>query len=479
MMAVVSILAAGFLLTSLASYFVSRKSLKAEITDRSLPLTSDNIYSEIERDLLAPVFISSLMAHDTFVRDWVLEGELNEAEITHYLSEIKRRYNTVTCFFVSEKTGNYYYAGGILKKVSPDESRDVWYYRVKNMTDDYEINIDPDLANKDTMTIFINYRVYDYEGHFIGATGVGLAVNLVKQLIGDYQEKYGRNIFFIDRKGNITLRGAAILNDQTSIHNVEGLRDYEAEILETPGKTYMYTRDHARYYLNTRYIKEFDWILLVEENETTSSLILVRTLIINMLFSLLITLVIFALIRVRIRSYQKKIELLASTDKLTGLHNRQAFDLLIAQAIKEKKCTPVDLSMLMVDLDHFKNINDNWGHLVGDSILTQAAGRLKDNLRDVDSVCRWGGEEFLLLLRDCTVEDAVQMAEKLRTAFEKTAFPVGDITIPLTISIGVTGIGTDETYETALARADVALYCAKTGGRNRVASNPCDDIQRT
>ena len=111
------ILIIGFLTTSLVSYFVSRASLRSQIDEMALPLTSDNIYSEIQRDLIKPVLISSFMAHDTFLIDWILGGEKNVAQITQYLKEIKTQYNTFTSFFVSEKTKIYYQAEGILKKV--------------------------------------------------------------------------------------------------------------------------------------------------------------------------------------------------------------------------------------------------------------------------------------------------------------------------------------------------------------------------
>ena len=154
------------------------------------------------------------MASDTFMRDWVIGGEVGEQKITKYLKEIKTNYKTVTSFFVSEKTKTYYHADGILKKVSPEEQRDIWYFRVRGMKNDYEINVDPDLANKDAMTIFINYRVFDYDRNYIGATGVGLTVRAVKDLIEVYQKKYNRTIYFIDSKGEIKLAGSVIPSAQ-------------------------------------------------------------------------------------------------------------------------------------------------------------------------------------------------------------------------------------------------------------------------
>jgi len=467
MAAVVAILAAGFLATSLTSYFVSRTSLRSEITQSSLPLTSDNIYSEIQRDLLQPVFISSLMAHDTFVRDWVLQGEKTGAEIVKYLREIKSKYGTVTSFFVSDRTKKYYYAEGTLKNIDPEDKRDAWYFRVRDMAGDYEINIDPDLANADTMTIFINYKVFDYDGNFIGATGVGLTVNAVKKLINDYQEKYRRNIFFVDPQGNITLRTAAFHENGDSIGEIEGIRDHAKEILGSTGSSYSYVRNGKNYYLHTRFIKEFDWYLLVEENEALATRAILRTLIFNILISLVITCVIFILLRRQIYAYQSRIEILAATDKLTGLFNRQAFDVIMEMALKERKRSERDMALVMLDLDHFKNVNDTWGHLCGDQVLVQSADRIKSALRESDALCRWGGEEFVVLMKDCGAEDALRTAEKIRTGFGSRPFVVDGNAITQTASLGLTVLSTEDTAQQALARADKALYAAKTAGRNR------------
>ena len=97
----------GFLITSLNSFFVSRSALRAEIAAHALPLTSDDIYAAIQRDLKLPVFISGLMAADTFFRDWVLDGERDADKIRKYLLAIQTRYNTITSFFVSNRTGIY------------------------------------------------------------------------------------------------------------------------------------------------------------------------------------------------------------------------------------------------------------------------------------------------------------------------------------------------------------------------------------
>ena len=176
----------------------ARNSMRSNITENTLPLTSDNVYSEIQRDLLRPVFISSLMASDTFLRDWALNGEVDASLITKFLHEIKVEYSTISSFFVSDSSHHYYHAHGILKTVQEDEPRDAWYFNARDLKAPYEINVDLDMANQDQMTIFINYRVFDYDDNFIGITGVGLTVNNVNHLISRYEAKYDRQIYFLN-----------------------------------------------------------------------------------------------------------------------------------------------------------------------------------------------------------------------------------------------------------------------------------------
>ena len=166
------ILITGFLTTSVLSYFVSLNAIRSSITDQALPLTGDNVYSEIQRDILRPIFISSQMAGNTFLRDWLIAGEPDQAQVVRYLQGLKQEHNTITAFLISEKTHNYYYADGLLEVISETDPRDEWFFRVRDMTAPYETNVDPDAANNDTLTVFINYRVLDYDGNFIGITGI-------------------------------------------------------------------------------------------------------------------------------------------------------------------------------------------------------------------------------------------------------------------------------------------------------------------
>src|SRR5471030_1429938 len=117
-------------------------------------------------------------------------------------------YGAYTAFFVSNSSLTYYHAKGVLKQIKADEPRDAWYFRVRDMKEPYEINVDPDMANKDNLTFFINYKVYDYKDQFIGAAGVGLTVDAVIKLIDKYQQRYQRSVYFVDTFGRLVLTGA-------------------------------------------------------------------------------------------------------------------------------------------------------------------------------------------------------------------------------------------------------------------------------
>jgi hypothetical protein len=305
-----ALLVVGFLLTSHASFFVSRVSLRSQISLNDLPLTSDNIYSEIQRDLLRPVFISSVMATDTFLRDWVIGGEVGEQHIIKYLREIQREYNMFTSFFVSEKTRTYYHSNGKLKTVSPDEQRDTWYFRLKDMQDDYEINVDPDLANKDAMTIFINYRVFDYEKNFIGVTGVGLTVRSVKNLIELYQQKYNRTIYFIDKDGEVKLAGSGFDIGSTNLSQQEHFPLFKEKFgLENPS-SFTYKKGGDVIHTNIRHIDELNWYLVVEQSEQQAIQNIFTVLFINIVISLAVSAAVLLLVALSIRAYKKRLETL-------------------------------------------------------------------------------------------------------------------------------------------------------------------------
>jgi diguanylate cyclase (GGDEF)-like protein len=191
---------------------------------------------------------------------------------------------------------------------------------------------------------------------------------------------------------------------------------------------------------------------------------------------MLLTVISGYLIARRIRDYridalvaQLKLEHQARTDALTGIANRRAFLDAAHQELSRVNRRESPLTVLMLDIDHFKKVNDRFGHDVGDDLLAEFARRIEKGLRGYDQFARLGGEEFAVMLPGCNVEQAVATAERLRHAISAEPFAVRGNIVPMTVSIGVGIVREFEmTIDGVLTRADTALYAAKDNGRDRV-----------
>ena len=165
----------------------------------------------------------------------------------------------------------------------------------------------------------------------------------------------------------------------------------------------------------------------------------------------------------------------ATRDSLTRLWNRSSIlgELTRELARSEREARP--LGVVIVDLDHFKQVNDTYGHLAGDAVLREAARRMQNGIRQYDSIGRYGGEEFLILFPSCSEEDCVAQADRLRKQLAQTEMSVNDSLLRVTASFGVTVAmpGEMRTQEALIRKADEALYVAKRSGRNRVEVLSC------
>ncbi len=164
--------------------------------------------------------------------------------------------------------------------------------------------------------------------------------------------------------------------------------------------------------------------------------------------------------------YLEKVKQLAYVDGLTGIFNRRYFEMRILEEIERARRYDLRMALLLVDIDQFKRVNDEFGHLLGDEALRQVTSAFAHHLRKMDVVCRYGGEEFVIILPETTGEHALQVSEKLRRVVETWIFP--GIPCVLTISAGVAEYPLHGRTRDELVRAaDSALYLAKQGGRNR------------
>jgi diguanylate cyclase (GGDEF)-like protein len=180
----------------------------------------------------------------------------------------------------------------------------------------------------------------------------------------------------------------------------------------------------------------------------------------------------FKIISKQFKEYKKIVddnarilEKFATTDNLTGALNRTKFNVIIEREIEMVKRYDQLLSMIIFDIDHFKKINDQYGHAVGDSVLRTVADIVRENTRKTDYFIRWGGEEFMILSSETNLDKERKLAEKIRQVIENKEFENAG---RITVSLGVTECKNIDTVNNFIKRADDALYKAKKIGRNRV-----------
>ncbi len=159
------------------------------------------------------------------------------------------------------------------------------------------------------------------------------------------------------------------------------------------------------------------------------------------------------------------------TDSLTGAYNREHFDTRLESEISFSRRHETPLSLLLLDIDFFKKVNDTYGHQAGDAVLVEMSAAISSNLRAEDVFARYGGEEFAVILRGIDIENAYHVGERFRAIVQSLRIEFGDRVIPITVSLGAASLvccGAEASSEALIAIADRRLYAAKRGGRNRV-----------
>lgn len=171
------------------------------------------------------------------------------------------------------------------------------------------------------------------------------------------------------------------------------------------------------------------------------------------------------------QNISRKFENQARIDLLSNIPNRRGISEMLEQEFSRTKRYQTDLSLIMCDIDHFKMINDKYSHQAGDNVISQIASSFQDEIRQHDTVARWGGEEYLFLLPETSIEQAYNLAEKLRKKIEARSFAYNEQTFQVTVSMGVYQIAKEDSINHAITLADKRLYLAKNSGRNQTIAD--------
>lgn len=467
-LAIIILLLASSIAISLVNYYILRDKAKEEILTSSLPLVREHIYLNISSQLGEPVLTSQLMAKDTFLIDWITSGEKDQEKITEYLDSIKQEHGYSSTFFVSSETMNYYSYSGLHKRVSRDDSHDVWYYSFLDSPEVLQLDVDTDEVLGGKLTVFINIKVYDRQGAFLGVTGVGIDMHSLSQLLQDTQDSYGRQIFLVDSSGTIQVHSDREMILKSSITQMDGISSIAQKLLSSKQDPLVqeFTGQHGTVLLTAKYLPMIDWFIVVQ-HDLFAAMELARNNLYRSIFTgLAISVFIILLVLLIINTYQKELEQLSTTDHLTGINNRFRSEQLLVQEIKRSERYGYEVAILLLDIDGFKQINDTKGHGLGDTILKHFCSVLRDSLRSSDHLGRWGGDEFLIIAPHCNQRQAELLSQKCLSMIRQELF---SHQIRLTTSIGYTILGTDDTVSSVIKRVDTALYLSKEKGKDRAS----------
>lgn len=452
------------------NYVESMDSTRKQLKNSSLPLTLDNIYTKIQKQIIEPNLIASMMSHDTFMKHWLAHEESDMKQITQYLETIKNKYQMFTAFLVSEKSQNYYTNNGLLEKVAIDNENNAWYFHFKQSPEVSEINIDYNKFMGQSLIMFINHKIYDDKMHMIGATGIGLKTSYINDMLKYFRQRYNFNVYFINESGKVLIAEQGV-NNLKQLSDHPELKSLIPEIINPESQLIEYSQSGESYLLTKKYIAEIDLYLIVEAKMNNFTQSVKEAFYFNILVSVLITLLITTIVILYVRKIHSKLNNLASNDTLTGLPNRRSFYNQLAQFISLKVHNQQNFSLVFIDVDDFKMVNDMQGHDVGDNILITVASVLKSTIRHTDFIARWGGEEFIILLNDTRLKDAQLIAEQLRKNIEGNTDLLQHAQNKITISLGVTQAKDNDDANSLFKRVDNALYQAKTSGKNVVVTS--------
>lgn len=459
----------SFVGTSFLSYFAAKQSYSDYIRDESLPLASQNIYSDIQKDIIPAITISRVMANDAFVLRWYEAGEKDVALIQEYLKKIHQQFNTTTAFFISENTHNYYHFNRKeIKKVEENNPDDRWYFDIKNSTEPLVINVDKEFRTDDKYLMFVDYRVVDKQGKFAGVIGVGLSLDVLREHLIHYQKKYKRTAYFLNQYGQRVIKFDAT---QLNIHPIIAKNIQQYSSLKLSQKQNIPVQEFTdeqgkKVFASIRYIPQLNWYFVVEETEEVQTK-LRQSLVFNIVIAFLMTFLLMSVLQMVFGKYHDSLHKMATQDWLTGLYNRQYCEALLQKHMDKYDEENKPASVLLLDVDHFKKINDNHGHATGDSVLKAIANTINDNVTVPHFTCRWGGEEFLMVLPATNLQDAQTIANDILNNVRQSK-PIDNSPIKLSISCGVCQMANKEPADAFFKRLDNALYQAKDNGRDRV-----------
>lgn len=441
---------------SIVSCVVSINSISKQVSDRNNTITAILAESQVVREFLRPISISEAMSNDIVLKNYLKMSNDKESaeeiadEMIDYLYSIRTGLGYKMAFAASDASKAYYTYLGLSKFLSPDDAHDIWYSDTLKSTNKYQLNLDTDEDNNWSLSVFINTKVFDDDGKLLGVCGIGVEMDALKQIISNYEEEYGVNIFLTDSKGLIL-----VSSDISKINN-ESIDNSDFHKTKNGDFYYLRTDDSSKF---IKYISELGMYLVIQDSHPSK--ISVKSIIIPNIIISFIGIIILAVMLYSIEKRNKRTKkelfekrLASITDGLTGLKNRRGYE----EDIESLKIPGglAGITFVNLDVNGLKSVNDNIGHNAGDELIVGAADCIKDAFSTLGNTYRTGGDEFVAIL-NCDPVSARASLDKLSKDIKEWK---GELVESLSISIGM--VICDEhpgiSFTDATELADKSMY---------------------
>lgn len=411
---------------------------------------------------MQPLHVSDTLGRAKELKQLMSGDSMDEDAIFSALKRMESEFG-LSFFIASEKSRMQYNSDGT--KLALTEGEVNWYFKYKERPE----KAVADIGKWEDAHFFIDIKIFDDNQEFLGFFGIGKSLLSFLSLFEQYKQEYGFDFIFVDQFKDITLSSDADLlaRDSTFVNlsDLDWVQKAAPDGLVSGSlNNALVMIDNKDYLVAEIGISPFDWTMFILTPLDGRQAELSRSFIISVVSLLVVVFALFILIYNLLYFFKREIQKNIQTDPLTELPNRNKIELRYAEMLDHG----LSVGLLLVDIDHFKTVNDTHGHYAGDNVLRQVAKMLQNELRDDDIVGRWGGEEFVILLADTNPEQAFEVAQKLRLRLANMTASTGSLSVKVTASFGVSHTDKYRPLVDILAHADNALYEAKREGRNLV-----------
>jgi diguanylate cyclase (GGDEF)-like protein len=429
------------------------RKISEEHTTEFLKTLSSDIYHSISDELTETVEVSKAVANDSLLIDLLenesaLSQDIVQDRLAAYASRLMDAFSYSWVYIVSDQSKAYYSDTGIYRIIDPENNPDdVWYANFVTLGSEYDVTLGKDNDTPDVWTVFIDTRLENQDGEFLGVCGMALEIHDLQELLRNYEEEYGISILFVDENGQVQLQSDDLSDYASQTYELSDTASEEEITMEQTWSKRIYTL--------TRPMKYLGWYMVIRDINPyhfTADYLLIG-------LNFLIFAIFMVIVGICLRHISERAGSLFTDsykDKLTGFFNRRAFDDHINRLRDQVPLE--DIIVAAFDVNSLKQVNDSFGHMAGDELIKGSASLIQETFAPFGACYRTGGDEFIAIL-----EKPVDDIDVLTTRFEHSlADWHGKYVNQIAISYGIVRSSDHPcTIDELIFLADAQMYLRK------------------